>query len=141
MTKNILRIICAVATFALLLPMLVLGGTTALAVDTESWIYIDGENVTRGINTAIIYYGVPSTEQTLWGHDVVVDADGFVTNIIEGGLAEGENLAVPENGFVISSTGVIVQWFKDNVTAGTRLFYDRYNRKLFICNANGNFDH
>ena len=140
MTKNILRIICAVATFALLLPMLVLGGTTALAVDTESWIYIDGENVTRGINTAIIYYGVPSTEQTLWGHDVVVDADGFVTNIIEGGLAEGENLAVPENGFVISSTGARVQWFKDNVTAGTRLFYDRYNQKLFICNANGGFD-
>ncbi|MBR5779190.1 MAG: family 10 glycosylhydrolase [Clostridia bacterium] len=140
MTKYIFKTLCLLTAIALLLPLFIFGGTFALAADEENWVYIDGENVTRGINTAIIYYGVESTEQTLWGHDIVVDADGFVTNIIEGGLAEGEDLAVPENGFVISSTGVRVQWFKDNVTAGTRLFYDRYNRKLFICNANGNFD-
>ena len=140
MTKYIFKTLCLLTAIALLLPLFIFGGTLALAADEENWVYIDGENVTRGINTAIIYYGVESTEQTLWGHDIVVDADGFVTNIIEGGLAEGEDLAVPENGFVISSTGVRVQWFKDNVTAGTRLFYDRYNRKLFICNANGNFD-
>lgn len=140
MTKYIFKTLCSVTALALLLPLFIFGSTAVVATDEENWVYIDGENVTRGINTAVIYYGVESTEQTLWGHDVVVDSDGFVTNIIEGGLAEGENLAVPEGGFVISSTGVRVQWFKDNVTAGTRLFYDRYNQKLFVCDANGGFN-
>jgi hypothetical protein len=140
MTKYLLKTLCAVITLALLLPLSVAGGAVVSAAENENWIYIDGENINREINTAVAYYGVDSTEQTLWGHDVIIDADGFVTNIIEGGLSEGENLKVPENGLVISATGVRVQWFKDNVQAGTRLFYDRYNQKLFICNANGNFN-
>ncbi|MBQ1206521.1 MAG: family 10 glycosylhydrolase [Clostridia bacterium] len=140
MTKFAFKTLCAVTVFALLLPIMLFSGNTVLAEEDENWIFIDGENITRGINTAIAYYGVDSTEQTLWGHDIVIDADGFVTNIIEGGLAEGEDLAVPEGGLVISAAGVKVQWFKDNVKAGTRLFYDRYNQKLFLCDANGNFD-
>lgn len=140
MTKFAFKTLCAITVFALLLPIMLFSGKIVLAEENEKWIFIDGENVTRGINTAIAYYGVDSTEQTLWGHDIVIDADGFVTNIIEGGLSEGEDLAVPDGGLVISATGVKVQWFKDNVTAGARLFYDRYNQKLFLCNANGSFD-
>ncbi len=140
MTKYALKFLCAAIVFAMLLPIVFFGNTVAFAAEGENWIFIDGENITRGINMAVVYYGVESTEQTLWGHDVVIDANGVVTNIIEGGLSEGENLAVPEGGMVISATGVKVQWFKDNVTAGTRLFYDGYNQKLFICDANGKFD-
>lgn len=140
MTKYIVKILSAVTVFALLLPVLLLGNTVAFAAEGENWIFIDGENITRGINMAVAYYGVPSTEQTLWGHDIVIDADGYVINIIEGGLAEGDNLSVPEGGMVISATGVKVQWFKEKIAAGSRLFYDRYNQKLFVYGANGRFD-
>lgn len=140
MTKYALKILCAAIVFAMLLPNVLFGNTIAFAAEGENWIFIDGENVTRGINDAVVYYGVESTEQTLWGHDVIVGSDGTVISVIEGGLSEGENLAVPEGGMVISATGVKVQWFKDHVAAGTGLFYDRYNQKLFICDANGKFD-
>ena len=140
MTKYIVKILSAVTVFALLLPVLLLGNTVAFSAEGENWIFIDGENITRGINMAVAYYGVPSTEQTLWGHDIVIDADGYVINIIEGGLAEGDNLSVPEGGMVISATGVKVQWFKEKIAAGSRLFYDRYNQKLFVYGANGRFD-
>ncbi len=140
MTKYALKFLCAAIVFAMLLPIVFFGNTVAFAAEGENWIFIDGENVTRGINTAIAYYGVASTEQTLWGHDVIIGADGIVIGVIEGGLSEGEDLSVPEGGIVISATGVKVQWFKDHITAGTRLFYDRYNQKLFICDASGKFD-
>lgn len=111
-----------------------------LAEGENKYTFIDGENITRATDTAVIYKGVASTGQTQWGHNVVVDASGTVTDIVEGGLPEGENLAVPENGAVISAAGTRVQWFKDNIKVGTKLYYDSYTQKLFICDNSGNFD-
>lgn len=141
MTRLTLKTLSATVALLLLLPLIYFGGAmNASAEENNKWIYIDGENITREVNTAIAYFGVETTEQTLWGHDIVISPDGTVTNIVEGGLSEGENLKVPEGGTVISAAGVKVQWFKDNVRIGTRLFYDRYNQKLFICDGSLNFD-
>ncbi len=141
MMKSVLKTLSAIVALSLLLPLLCFGNAlSSVAEESEKWIFIDGENVTREVNTAIAYFGVETTGQSLWGHDIVISADGVVTDIIEGGLSESENLSVPVGGMVISAAGVKVQWFKDNVTVGTRLYYDRYNQKLFVCDANGSFD-
>ena len=112
----------------------------ASADGEDGWIYIDGINSTRVADTAIIYKGIASTGQTQWGHDVVVDSEGVVTKIIEGGLAEGENLKIPENHFVVSAAGNKVQWFKTNVKKGTKLFFDSYTNRLFVLYNKGKFD-
>ena len=110
---------------------------TPSATEGNGWIFINGENLTRTADSAIIYRGIASTGQTMWGHDIVIDSDGYVVNIIEGGLPEGENLTIPEGHAVISAAGTKVQWFKANVKKGTRLYYDSYTQKLFICNSSG----
>ncbi len=110
------------------------------AAEEDSWIYINGENITRRADTAIIYRGIGSTGQTQWGHDVIINEEWVVTDIIEGGLSEGENLAIPENHTVISAAGTKTQWFKTNVKKGSKLFYDSYTRRLFVCDNNGGFD-
>ena len=112
----------------------------ASADGEDGWIYIDGINITRVADTAIIYKDIASTGQTQWGHDVVVDSEGVVTDIIEGGLSQGENLKIPEDHFVVSAAGNKVQWFKENVKKGTKLFFDSYTNRLFVLDNKNKFD-
>ena len=130
------KIITLLLALALLLPMAVL----TPAAEDEKWMFIDGENITRALNTAIVYRNIASTGQSQWGFDVVVDASGYVTEIIEGGLPEGENLAVPEGGMVISASGSKTNWLRSNLSVGSKVFYDAPNQKLFLCNSIGTFD-
>ncbi|MBQ4316749.1 MAG: family 10 glycosylhydrolase [Clostridia bacterium] len=133
-TKRIISL-CLVALMLLtVLPLI------ASADGEDGWIYIDGTNITRVADTAVIYKGIASTGQTQWGHDVVVDSEGVVTNIIEGGLSEGENLKIPENHFVVSAAGNKVQWFKTNVKKGAKLFFDSYTNRLFVLDNKDKFD-
>lgn len=113
---------------------------TATAAESEKWTFIDGINITRSVNTAIIYRDIKSTGQNQWGHNIVVNADGVVTDIIQGGDTAGSDLSVPEGGMVISSAGTRIQWFKDNIKKGSSVFYDSYTQKLFVCAANGSYD-
>ncbi|MBQ9848428.1 MAG: family 10 glycosylhydrolase [Clostridia bacterium] len=129
-----------VASVLALLFVFSLSAVMPKAADAEKWTFIDGINITRSVNTAIIYRGINSTGQNQWGHNVVVDAEGTVTDIIQGGDSAGSNLAVPEGGMVISSAGTKIQWFKDNIKKGSTVFYDSYTQRLFICDANGGFD-
>lgn len=143
MKRFVYKAVSVLIAVLTVMPMLLLaaGATTDAGLpEAEKLLFIDGENVTREVNTAIVYRGVASTGQSQWGHDIVVDADGTVTDIIEGGLSEGEDLAVPEGGMVISAAGAKVQWMRDNIAVGTKLFYDGYTRKLFVCDASGMFD-
>lgn len=112
----------------------------ANAEEDEKWLYIDGENITRAVNTAIIYKGVATTGQNSRGYNVVVDKDGNVTDIIEAGLSEGENLAVPESGMVISAAGTKIQWLKSNIKKGSRVYYDAYTKRLFLLDSKGGYD-
>ena len=142
------RITALLLSALLLIPMLCI---TPNAEDENKFIFVNGENITRYSDTVVIYRGVASTGQTQWGHNIIIDDKGFVhfapiggidfvTDIVEAGLPESENLAIPENHSAISASGTKSQWFKTNVQVGTRLFYDSYTSRLFICDANGNFD-
>lgn len=112
-----------------------------VSADTEGLnIFIDGVNIMRTADSAIVYVDVASTKQDRWGHDVVVDKNGKVTKIISSNDASGNDLAVPEGGMVISSTGDKAKWFKNNVSVGTRLYYDDYTQKLFVCDRDGYFN-
>ncbi len=110
------------------------------AAEDDDWIYIDGINITRIADTAVIYRDIATTGQTQWGHDIIVDSENKVTKIIEGGLSEGENLEIPESCYVISAAGTKVQWFKSNVKKGDTLFYDSYTGRLFVCDKKGEID-
>ena len=134
MTK---RIISLLLSLLVLLPLLCIA---PLAEDENSFIFVNGENITRYSDTVVIYRNVGSTGQTQWGHNIIVDADGIVTDIVEAGLPEAEDLTVPEGCTVISASGTKSQWFKTNVQVGTRLYYDSYTQRIFLCDANGNFD-
>jgi len=112
----------------------------ANAEEDEKWLYIDGENITRAVNTVIVYKGVATTGQNSRGYNVVVDKDGNVTDIIEAGLSEGENLAVPESGMVISAAGTKMQWLKSNIKKGSRVYYDAYTKRLFLLDSKGGYD-
>ena len=110
------------------------------ATEEDAWAFINGENITRRADTAVMYRNVGSTGQTKWGHNVVIDGEWVVTDIIESGLTEGENLVIPEGYTVISAAGNKVQWFKNNVKKGSKLFYDSYTQRLFVCDNKGEFD-
>lgn len=126
-TKRFLSVLTALL---MLIPLFCIAPS---AEENANWIFINGENITRRADTVIIYKGIASTGQSQWGHDVIVDAENTVIDIIEGGLSEGENLKIPENCYVISAAGTKVQWFKSNVKVGSKLFYDSYTSRLFVC--------
>ena len=104
------------------------------------WLFIDGENINRGVDTAVIYFGVETTNQNKWGYNLVLDTENKVTAIIEGGNAEGENLAVPEGGYVVSASGAKTEWLEEKVKIGDALYYDGVTQRLFVLNNDGEFD-
>ena len=104
------------------------------------WLFIDGENINREVDTAVIYFGVETTNQNKWGYNLVLDTENKVTAIIEGGNAEGENLAVPEGGYVVSASGAKTEWLEEKVKIGDTLYYDGVTQRLFVLNNDGEFD-
>ncbi len=129
--------------FALFIALITLFSSFCVFASADSEgkaIFIDGVNIMRSSDCAVVYIDVPSTKQDRWGHDVIVDKNGKVTKIIPSTDASGNDLAVPEGCMVISSTGEKAKWFKNNVSVGTRLYYDDYTQKLFVCDSNGSFN-
>lgn len=134
---KIKRFFSVITALLMLVPLLCI---IPSAEDEENWVYINGINITRNADTAIIYKDIASTGQTQWGHDVVVDSENTVIDIIEGGLSEGENLKIPEGCYVVSAAGNKVNWFKSNVKKGSKLFFDSYTSRLFVCDKQDRFD-
>ncbi len=130
------RILAVILVMLFVLPFSLFNVSAA----NEKWTFIDGENITRQINTAVIYKGLESSGQTRWGLNIAIDKDGTVTALYAGGNSEGENLKIPEGGAVISASGIRLGWFDENVRIGSKLYYDGYTQRLFLCDANGNFD-
>ncbi len=103
----------------------------------ERWLFIDGENITRSVNTAVIYDSGDTTGQNERGFSVVIDAEGIVTAVYEFGDSAGNNIAIPENGAVISASGTKMQWLEDNAKLGAKLYYEGHTQRLFIANESG----
>lgn len=65
----------------------------------EKTIKFDKYNSTRNANTIVIYNKGETTGTNIWGNEVTVNADGFVS------VVGGNNSPIPEGGFVISAVG------------------------------------
>ncbi|MGI6717185.1 MAG: glycoside hydrolase family 10 protein [Eubacteriales bacterium] len=100
--------------------------------------FIDAINATRWDNTSVIYTGIPTTGQNQYGHNVVVDKNGKVTDIIPGGDIKGKDLAVPEGGMVVSATGQKATWLNDNIKLGDYISYDPISSRILV-SSNGEF--
>ncbi len=127
----------AVIVLMMLLPIV---NISSFAADSSTWTFIDGENITRRVNMAVIYRDLPSSGQDQWGINIALDASGTVTEIYKASDKKGIDLKIPEGGAVISASGVRLSWFEDNVEVGSKLYYDGYTQKLFICDDKGKFD-
>ncbi len=111
-----------------------------MAEEAHPWLFIDGENISRGVNMAVIYRDVDSTGQDIWGCNVVIDAEGRVTEIIKAGENGSENTPVPEGGAVVAASGTKVAWIERYVRVGTSVYYDGYTQRLFVVDDNVGFD-
>lgn len=130
------RILALIACLAVVFSAL----PTVAGAAGDAFMFIDGENMTRTVNTAVIYRGIASTGQTQWGQSAVVDANGKITAVYEGGDASGGDIKLPEGGMVISSAGTKVQWMRDNLKVGRNVYYDGYTRRLFVYANGSDFD-
>ena len=117
--------------FAALLAAVTLAGTfcgvlsPAMTVNGDTKIFpVDSVNGTRWADTMCVYKDRPTTQQNEWGWNVVVSAEGVVTQKIDGGDIKGKNLAVPEGGFVLSGTGDIGKEMFANIEVGDHAFFD-----------------
>lgn len=94
--------------------------------------FIDGVNVTRWDETSVVYKDKPTTEQNQYGYNAVIDPEGKVIEIIKGGDVKGENLAIPENGMVVSATGSKDKWLDENISLGDYVLYDSVSSRIVI---------
>ena len=126
--------------FLLALAMALPSFAAAAAEEPESadWLFIDGVNVTRQVEYAVIYRNTERTGQNRWGYDVIVDAENKVTQIVKSGEAEEGGSIIPKGGWVVSASGSKIKWLEDNISVGDTLYFDEHTERLFICDSNGN---
>lgn len=82
----------------------------------------------RGSNQLIVYdrnYGT-ETGTNPWGNEVIVNADGYVTN------NGGNNSKIPEGGYVLSGHGVKNTWLKNNALVGAKLSLDFAKKQVLV---------
>lgn len=106
----------------------------------RNYTVVDGENVYRQNDSAVIYSGTDTITLNSRGYDVVLDSDGIVTEIFKGSLGSDRVITIPEGGCVVSAVGSANVWLKENAKVGAKFAYDRYTQKLFLCNTDGSFD-
>lgn len=113
---------------------------TALAQDADDVKvhFIDGENITRWSDTSVVYRNKATTEQNEWGYNIVVNAEGKVTKLIDVGDNMGKNLVIPAGGMVVSCNGKDIDWYKENVSVGDYAYYDKISSRVLFSKT-GNF--
>lgn len=121
--------------FAMILPAFSV--SAAELPESKNWLFIDGVNVTRQIEYAVVYRNTDRTGQNRWGYDVIVDAENKVTQIVKSGEAEEGGSVIPKGGWVVSASGSKIKWLEDNVSVGDTLYFDNYTQRLFVCDSNG----
>lgn len=122
---------------ALLLSSLVLLPAAAVGAyatePNETYVVsVDSVNGTRWEDTMVVYKDRATTLQNQYGWNVVVDASGVVTNMIEGGDMLGKNLAIPEGGFVLSGTGDAAKEMYSHISIGENAMFDEYGMRVLV---------
>ena len=124
------RITAAVVTALMLLSCFAL---VVSGEESETVMYhVDSLNGTRWADLICVYKDVLTTNQNEWGENIVVDSNGIVTRKISGGDKAGENLAVPEGGYVVSGTGDIGKAMYASVEIGDKCFFDEYAMRVYF---------
>ncbi|MEG1743032.1 MAG: family 10 glycosylhydrolase, partial [Clostridia bacterium] len=98
----------------------------------EVEINFDGYNGTRTENIIKIYNSGESSGTNIWGSEVVVNENGFVSAI------GGNNNTIPKNGFVISAVGKErISELNNAAQLGMSVVVDESAKKIkFICDEN-----
>ncbi len=135
--KASIKIIALITAVLTVFPLLCFN---AFSEGEKNYTFIDGENIHRQNDSAVIYSGTDSITLNSRGYDVVLDSDGVVTEIFKGSLGSDRTITIPVGGAVVSAVGSANVWLKDSVKVGAKMVYDRYTQKLFLCNADGTFN-
>lgn len=107
-------------------------GSYALS-DSKTYIVpVDSVNGTRWADIMVVYKDRATTLQNQWGWNIVVDAGGVVTDMIEGGDERGKNLAIPEGGFILSGTGDAAKEMYSHISIGQNAMFDEYGMRVLI---------
>ncbi len=107
-------------------------GLLALAKDETQAFHVDAVNGTRWDNYICVYKDVATTKQNEWGYNLVIDASGEIIDKISAGDEEGMDLAVPENGMVLSGTGDRGKEMYNSVHRGDKVLFDEYSMRAYI---------
>ena len=103
------------------------------AAGNETYIYhADSVNGTRWADTLVVYRGLEKDGQNEWGYNVLVDGAGVVIGKIPAGDAKGKNLAVPQDGLIISGTGDIGKEVYARAEIGGKAFFDDYSMNVYL---------
>lgn len=81
-------------------------------------VKVNGINIVRSTDYLVVYAGKPTTGTNQYGTEVIVNADGVVTNTPTYGKG---NTAIPSNGFVLSGHGKMSKWLLDNIKKGDKI--------------------
>ncbi len=85
---------------------------------------IDGINTSRGTDQMIVYNEGDTTHTNEWGYEVSVDASGVVI------AAGGNDIAIPEGGFVVSGHGASRTWLMTYVRKGMCAFFNSFSKTV-----------
>ena len=90
----------------------------------------DGVNSVRGENQLVVYMNQASTNTNAYGYEFSVNGEGkSVSESYKG------NIAIPQNGFVVSAHGNAVKALADAYTRGQSVILDKTNHKVIIINT------
>ncbi len=95
-------------------------------------LYCNGVNTALQNNRVVIYRDTEkSNSKEMAAFEIAVGADGTVIS-----AGESSGIAIPEGGFVISTTGDKAEWAKNNVKVGQHVVYDEFTYNIAFLSAN-----
>lgn len=104
-----------------------------LAAEGETYVFgVNAINGTRWENFICVYRGVPTTGQNIYGCNIVVDGNGRVIEKLAAMDPKGENLAVPQDGYVVSGIGDNGNKMFNSVNLGDKVLFDEYAMRVLF---------
>ncbi len=106
-------------------------GICAFAEGETYGFAVDSVNGIRWEEYICVYKDIPSTGQNIYGCNIIV-INGVVTEKLSAGDERGEDLAVPENGFVVSGIGNNGTAMFNAVNVGDNAVFDEYGKRVLF---------
>lgn len=121
-----------ISAFLLSCLLITMPNITAFADNETSVYHINSINGTRWQDYLCVYQNREHTGQNQWGYDILVNSEGIIIEKIDSGDVRGENLPIPEGGFVVSGTGAIAKEMFHSVEVGQNCFFDDYGMQVYF---------